>query len=72
MTYYDQKLPLSKQKPIHKVLQVTRNGSTIDSAMFEILNNYKLAEKKYMEEYKPIREYYLQRRKSIVTFRTCK
>jgi len=59
MTYYDQRLPLSKQRPIHKVLQATRDGSTIDGAMFEMLNNYEIAEKEYIEEYKPVREYYL-------------
>jgi len=59
MTYYDQRLPLSKQKPIHKVLQVTRDGSTIDGAMSEMLDNYEIAEKEFIEEYRPVREYYL-------------
>jgi hypothetical protein len=57
MTYYDQGLPLSHQKPIHKFIKKAYTGSVIDTVLSKCLNNFQIKREKYRKEYKQTRTY---------------
>lgn len=57
MTYYDQSLPLSHQKPIHKFIKKSYTGSVIDTVLSKCLNNFQIKREEYRKEYKQTRTY---------------
>lgn len=57
MTYYNQSLPLVRQKPIHKLIKHTYTGSVIDVAFSKCLNNFQIKREEYNKEYEPVRTY---------------
>jgi hypothetical protein len=57
MTYFNQSLPLSHQKPIHKLIKKARDGSVIDTVLAKCLNNFQIKREEYSKEYKKTRTY---------------
>jgi|GEM_PF-6390625 len=57
MTYFDQKLPLLKRKPIHKTIKITRDGSVASTVLSKALNNFQIKREEYTKEFNPVRTY---------------
>lgn len=57
MTYYNQSIPILKQKPIHKAVKHTYVSSAIYAAFSKVLNNYKAKREDKTVEYKPVKTY---------------
>lgn len=57
MTYYDQGLPILKQKPIHKIIKHTYENSAIHAAFSKVLNNYKAKREDRTVEYMPVKTF---------------
>ena len=53
MTYYNQNLPLTSQKPTHKLIKRTYTGGVIDIVFSKCLNNFQIKREKYSKEYEP-------------------
>lgn len=64
MTYYNQSLPILKQKPIHKIVKHTYDSSAINSVFSKVLNNYKAKREDKIVEYKPLKNYVKPRDKT--------
>jgi len=57
VTYYDQALPILRQKPIHKIIKRTYDSGAINAVFSKVLNNYKAKREDKTVEYKPVKTY---------------
>lgn len=57
MTYYDQGLPILKQKPIHKIIKRTYVNSTLSAVFSKALDNYKAKREDRKIEYEPTKTF---------------
>lgn len=57
LTYYNQSLPILKQKPIHKIIKRTYANSTLNAVFSKALDNYKAKREDRKVEYEPTKTF---------------
>lgn len=55
MTYYEQSLPVSEQRPIQKIVKQTYTKGPARAAFSTVLDNYKAKDEDYKVEYQPVK-----------------